>query len=1103
MNMRNFSFLLIMALSGMAAIAQETTSEILGSVTDGTSPLAGATVTALHTPTGTTYSTTTRKDGGYNLANVRVGGPYRVTSSFVGFTEEKQDSINLVLGQAYTANFILGRATSNLMEIVVSAGIQNKVFNNNRTGSQEIITRAQMDRLPTINRSLQDFTRLTPSSNGLSFGGRSSSYNNVTVDGAQFNNAFGLSGTLGGQTNSQPISLDAIEQIQVNIAPFDVRQGGFTGAGINTVTKSGTNNFRGTIYTYQKSPDLVGRKVKQYEIAKQSFEYDQFGAAVGGPIVRNKLFFFLSGEIERIDEPGTSLIASRSGSQGGTGNISRARAEDLNTLKQFLIDKYKYDPGQYEGYTLNTQSDKLTAKIDWNINSTNVLSVKYNYLKSSRVVPVSNSGAPTGGRQASFDALPFNSSFYIINNNFNIFIAELNTRFGNRAGNKIQIGYTALRDFRASAGGKDFPLVDIENGAGRTLTSFGYEPFTYNNKLSTDIIQINDYFTYYAGKHEIVLGTQSNIKKFENGFAPNYYGTYRFRSLADFYASANNGTPNAIRYELRYSALKGGSFPFAKVGALELGFFAQDKWKMRDNLTFTYGLRVDAPVFDKDFEFNPNVVNFTFRDGKKYNTAEAPKTSILFSPRVGFNWDVKNNRSTQIRGGIGLFSGPPPFVWISNQASNNGVQFGSFLIQPGVAGISPADPRFRFQPDVNANRTEGAANTSYNLVFTESDFKYPQVLRGDIAIDQKLPFGIVGTLEYTFNNDVNAVYFQNVNLPSTGTPLAGSDNRIRFTSPQIYSSVPAAQGGNTAARPNISDAILMANSSKGYSYVITAQLQKTARNFNASTAYTYSKAKSLNDGGSIAQSNWRDRPVSGDPNAEQLGYANFFQPHRVIAQASYRIEYAKFLATSVGFIFEASSGNTGSYTYNGDVNNDALNTNDLMYIPKGLNDIVVVPVGYGSSTYNPATNADRRTPQQIWNQLDTYISQDWYLSRNRGKYAERNAALAPVFKRLDFNITQDFSVKAGKTRNTLRLTLDIINFGNLISRRWGTQQLFNRTSPLNFEKVETTGPNAGKPAFSFPYLDIANQIPLVNSFRDNTGIASRWQGQLGIRYLFN
>lgn len=1098
--MKRILILFLTAISFLAK-AQETTSEIQGRVTSENNPVVGATITAVHTPTGTRYTTTSRNDGRYNIPNVRVGGPYLITTSFVGYSEEKQDNITLALGQEYKADFNLKLTSVTLSDVVVTSTRQDKIFNNNRTGSQEVITRAQLDRLPTINRSLQDFTKLTPSSNGLSFGGRSAAYNNVTVDGAQFNNAFGLSGTLGGQTNSQPISLDAIEQVQVSIAPFDVRQGSFTGASVNSVTRSGTNEIKGTVYTYIKSPDLVGRRVKQDELPKQQFDYSQYGGAIGGPIIKNKLFFFVSGEKEKIEQPGTSLTASKNGSSGS--NISRAQASELDILKAFLKEKFQYDPGSYEGYNLSTESRKLTAKIDWNINNKHTFTVKYNYLKSFRDVPSSNSGAPIGGRGAGLDGLPFTASFYQINNNFNIVIAELNSRFSNKFSNKLQVGYTSLRDFRTSLGGKDFPLVDIENGAGRFLTAFGYEPFTYNNQLNSDIFQLNDIATFYTGKHEIVIGTQNYIRKFKNGFAPNYNGTYRFKSLNDFYASVNNGTPNAIRYDFRYSALKDGSFPFAEVGVAELGFFVQDKWRIKKNLTLTAGLRVDAPIYNKDFEFNPNVPNLTFRDGAKYNTADAPKTSLLFSPRLGVNWDVKGDQKTQVRGGIGVFAGPPPFVWISNQASNNGVQFGSYSIQPGVAGVGATDPRFAFNSNVNANRVGGTANTSYNLVFTEKTFKYPQVLRADAAIDQKLPGGIVGTAEFTFNQDINAVYFQNVNLPSTGTPLVGSDNRIRYSSTQIYGSIPAAQGGNTAANPNISDAILMKNSNKGYSYVATAQFQKTTNKFFGSVAYTYSNARSINDGGSIAQSNWRDRPVAGDPNANDLGFANFYQPHRVISQASYKLAYTKYMATSIGFIFEASPNGNGSYVYNGDVNRDGQLSNDLMYIPKDINDIVVVPVGYGAANFNPVTNADKRTPDQIWAQLNNFINQDWYLSRNRGEVAERNAALSPFFKRLDLNITQDFFVKTGKVKNTLRVSFDIVNVGNLINRRWGVQQFFNRTSPLNFEKVETTGPNAGKPTFSFPYLEAANQVPVVNSYRDNTGIGSRWQGQLGIRYIFN
>jgi len=469
----------------------------------------------------------------------------------------------------------------------------------------------------------------------------------------------------------------------------------------------------------------------------------------------------------------------------------------------------------------------------------------------------------------------------------------LNTRFGNRSSNKLQVGYTALRDFRASLAGADFPLVDIMNGQGQTYTSFGYEPFTYNNLLNTDIYQFSDIFTWYKGSHEITFGTQDYYKKFKNGFAPNYEGVYRFNTLADFYNSANNGVANSVQYQLQYSAEPDGSFPYAYVGVYELGGFAQDKWRIKNNFTLTYGLRIDAPLFKNQFQSNPYVPALTFRDGKHYNIGEKPGTNLLISPRAGFNWDVTKDHKTQVRGGIGLFAGPPPFVWISNQASNNGVQFGSFT----------STIPYAFSPDINAYRPEaGKENTSYNLVFTDHDFKYPQVLKASLAVDRKLPGDIILTLEGTYSKDINAVYFQNVNLPATGIAFAGSDRRIRYDSTRIYGSKEP-----TVTNPNITNAILMSNTNKGYAYTITLQVQKNFRNIYFSAAYTFSRAKSVNDGGSIAASMWRDRPVTNDPNAEELGFGNYYQPHRVIAAAFYRKEYAKHFATSVGLIFEATS----------------------------------------------------------------------------------------------------------------------------------------------------------------------------------------------------
>lgn len=1079
---------IMIVLCATTGFSQETTAEINGFIHDASgSGLPGASIEAVHTPTGSRYATTSRKDGHYNLPNLRVGGPYTISANYVGYEAQHRDSINLLLGQAFVADFTLSPTSQALENVVVTTISTNKVFNNNRTGSQEVISRNQIERLPTVNRSLQDFTRLTPSANGLNFGGRNNLYNNVTVDGANFNNAFGLSSVLGGQTNSQPISLDAIEQIQVNISPFDVRQGNFAGTGLNTVTRSGTNTFKGTVYTYLKGPGTQGYKVGDITVPKQQFNYNLRGAAIGGPIIKNKLFFFVSGESERVTSPATSYVASSASVTPGP-NVSLANADTLNALKDFLIEKYGYNPGEFQNYSYETFSDKLTAKLDLNINDKNTLTLKYNYLKSYREIAASNSGAPGGNRQPGTYSLPFSGSGYQINNNFNIVIAELNSRFGNHASNKLQVGYTALRDYRASLSGKDFPLVDILDGEGRTYTSFGYEPFTYNNLLNTDIIQLSDIFTLYRGAHEITLGTQNYYKEFKNGFAPNYAGTYRFNTLSDFYNSAINGVANSAQYQVQYSVLPGGEFPFAEIGAFELGLFVQDKWRINNAFTFTYGLRLDAPFFKDAFQVNPNVSELTFAGGKQYSTGQKPETNLLISPRVGFNWNVNGEKTTQIRGGIGLFAGPPPFVWISNQASNNGVQFGS------IFSTSP----YAFNPDITANKPSSVSeNTSYNLVFTDKDFKYPQVMKASLGIDQRLPGNFVLTIEGNFNKDINSVYFQNVNLPSTGTTLAGGDPRFRFDSTRIYGSRTP-----TAANPNISSAILMTNSNKGYSYFVTAQLQKTIRNLYLNAAYTHSNSKSLNDGGSIAQSMWRDRLVSNSPNAEDLGYSTFRLPHRVVASASYRVQYAKRFATSIGLVFEGSPASVGSYVYNGDINNDGTGgNNDLIYIPRNQNDILLVPVNTGGGTVT-----DTRTPDEIWQQLNAYIAQDRYLRNNRGEVAMRNAVIFPWYKRFDMNITQDVFFTTGKenTKHTLRFSIDLVNAGNLFNKNWGTYKVFNTGGTFSSAILKYEGLAANnQPRFSFPYLDPTNKVPLTESFKDDASILSRWQMQFGVRYLFN
>ena len=1072
---------------GLSAYAQETTSEIQGTVSSSKEKLAGATITAVHTPTGTSYKTTTREDGRYNLPNLKIGGPYVLSVSYVGYQPSSEKDITLSLGQVFKQNFILVVSSATLKDVVVKS-TNDKTFNNSRTGSQELITRTQLDRLPTINRSIQDFVKLEPTANGLNIGGRSNQYNNMTVDGANFNNSFGLSSILGGQTSSQPISLEAIEQIQVNVSPYDVKMGSFAGTGINTVSKSGTNTFKGSVYQYSRNQNYVGYDVGPTTVVKTPFDYSIKGFTLGGPIVKNKLFFFLSGEQVRQDAPATSLLASDASHAAG-GNYSQANADTLTALSNFLKTKFGYDPGSFQGYTFKTYSDKITAKLDWNINSKNTFTLKYNYLKSFADQFASTSrpgsGQVTGGQPGTY-SMPFYGSGYVINNNFNILIAELNTRFNNKLSNKLQVGYTALRDFRAPhSSSETFPLVDILNN-GNIYTSFGYEMYTYNNKLNTDVYQLNDILTYYKGAHEITLGTQNSYKKYQNAFAPGYQGVYQYNSLTDFYNSVNNGTANAKSYYLQYSALPGGDFPWAYAGSTELSQFIQDKWKITNDFTVTYGVRLDETIYKQAMTDNPYFDALQFKDGKTYNIGDAPMNNVIVSPRLGFNWNPKGDKTLQVRGGTGVFAGPPPFVWVSNQASNNGIQFGSFTVANKAFNVDP-----------NAYRpTAGAANTSYSTALVANDFKYPTAWKSSLAVDKKIDGGWVVGVEYNYTKDINAVYYSNINLnESNGFALGGVDNRTRFltsvanTNKYYY--------GTTLANPNIGNAILMSNTNQGYVYTLTGKVQRNIENLTYGIAYTRSVAKNTAEGGSTASSLWSAAAVSThDPNAANLGYASFYQPNRVIANFAYKLNEGKYLATTIGAIYELANNGTSSYVYNGDLNGDGNTGNDLIYIPKTASDINLVKVGSGG--LGTGTSTDVRTAAIMWSQLDALISNSTYLNTHRGEYAERNAVVLPYFSKLDLNVTQDVKVKVGKELHTFKVSLDLINAGNLINRDWGVVKIPTVT---NFIKYEGLGADGKTPSFSVPFQ--TGTTPFVQPFQNSTGLGSRWQMMLGVKYLFN
>lgn len=1092
-----------------------TTASVNGIVADAKGAIPGATVTITHLPTGTVYSTVSRADGRYNIPNLRVGGPYTFKVSFIGYKNFVQEGIVLSIGQDQKINTKLEDNTTSLSEVVIT-GSQGKVINSSRTGARETINRQQIESLPTVNRSLSDFTKLTPSANGLAFGGRSSNFNNITVDGALFNNSFGLSGTLGGQTSSQPISLDAIDQIQVDIAPYDVRQGNFTGAGVNTVVKSGTNEVKGTVYYYGRGTRLTGYHAGTTNVQVTPFDYHTNGASIGGPIIKNKLFLFVSGEQERISQPPAAVYVA--GGPGLSGaNVSNVQASTLDAIKAKLATPAfgSYDPGAYQDYVYRTSSDKITVKLDWNIDKNNTLSAKYFYLKSFRDQPASNSGISNSNgitavgygttRAPGPNTLPFYGSGYTINNNFNIGIVELATRFSNSLSNKLTVGYSALRDYRAFLGNGSLPMVDIGNGtsaadgtvitaASATATSFGSELYTANNLLNTNIWQFADDLTWYAGKHEITFGTSNQIQSYTNGFAPTYNGLYTYNSASDFI----NGNP-AAAYTLRYSAV-GDSFPFAKIKASIYSVYVQDKFHVTDNFRLTYGLRADYDAFPTSLAPNANAANLTFQGGTHVDVSKLPKNRVQLSPRVGFNWDVNGDQSTQIRGGSGLFTGSVPFVWISNQASNNGLLFGSYTIVKGAAANTPAqNGQLVFNPNVDANRPKnGAASTSYELDVADPNLKYPKIWRTNLAIDQRLPGGIIGTIEGAYTKDINAIYHQNLVLSNGFTTFEGPEGQIRYDNKNTTTAT--ATNPTTTTNPFINGLYYMKNTSKGFSYFITGQLQKSFSNgFAASVAYTYTKSKDVNDGGSTASTIWSSRYVAGNPNGDNLSNSSYVQPNRIIATVSYRKQYAKNLASTVGLIFEAANNGAVSYITANDPNGDGA-TNDLMYIPKNINDITLVP--------NGAT--DTRTPAQLWNQLNNFINQDSYLSQHRGQFAKRNAVILPTYKRVDLHFAQDFFIKTGKVKNTLEVTFDVINFTNLLNRNWGLQQVsysgFNNgaTTVLRYiGSVPGSTPGSTKATYTFPYLDATNQIPVTNSFKTDISQFSRFQAQIGVRYIFN
>ncbi|MDX2194082.1 MAG: carboxypeptidase regulatory-like domain-containing protein [Gemmatimonadales bacterium] len=1068
-----------------------TTSSMTGVVTASGNPVVGASVRAVHTPSGTGYAATTRGDGRYTIPGMRVGGPYEVTVRAIGYTPQSQKNIVLSLGVAADVSFRLEQAVIQLTEITVT---EPGELSSNRTGAATRIKSEVIEALPTIARSLNDVTRLTPQASGASFAGQDTRFNNITVDGSFFNNSFGLAGQPGGRTGVSPISLDAIDQIQVNIAPYDVRQGNFTGAGINAVTKSGTNDFEASFYRIQRSQGLVGTDANGVAVNPGTFNYGLWGARVGGPIVKDKLFFFFNFEDDGFNEPAT-LFRANNGGEPVSGNTTRVLRADLDSVSRLLANPaLGFVTGPYEGWNLQTPSRRWLGKLDFNVNDRNKVSIRYQHLDSRADIPVSNSASlGFGNRRDNLNSMSFANSAYGILENIRSIVGEWNSQLAPNLSNQMILGYTTNDESREPKSAL-FPTIDILRD-GLTYIGTGFEPFTNLNQLRYRTWQFQNNLTLYADKHELTFGVALQKYNSDNVFFDGSQSVYTYNSLQDFYTDMNSfiANPNRTgnspvslrRFQLRFNNIPGLAEPLQPLEVLYSGFYAQDEWRPSSRLKVTAGVRVDVPNFAPTGFANRQVDGLFFRDERglpaQYRTDQLPGANLLWSPRVGFNLDVTGDRSTQIRGGSGIFTGSPPYVWISNQVGNNGTLTG--FIERDNTNAFPFNPN----PATYAPATvTGQPAASYALAFTEPGYRFPQLWRTNIALDQKLPWGVVFTGEFLYSRDVNGTYYINANLAQPTGRFTGADNRFLY-------------GAGTANRvnSNITSAIVLKNQNEGYSYSIAGSLEKAFSNgFFAKVAYNYGVARNIVDPGSIALGSWTGNAIPNDPNNAPVAFSNFSPGHRAFLALSYRKEYFKFGATTITLFAEGRTQGNTQYTFGGDANRDGGVGNDLIYVPRNTSEM-------NFQTYTQSGVTFTRDQQaQAW---DAYISQDPYLSTRRGQYAERGAIFLPMLWRADLSVQQEIFQNFGRKKNTLSVRLDVLNFTNFVNSGWGVGDRLISNQPLVIPTAAQGGPVDANGALQYRLRAIGATNPqLMNTTFERTAtLGDVWRMQLSFRYTFN